>query len=543
MEAAKLCENSINLTDCSVIVKKTPSKKRIEDAKCFRLDDCTNISNKPPSQEEYEELEKLMGSSCQLDGSQDGPSVDCFTGERDINEILPEETWMTILMKKKFFDLLRKRDFNVDDYKPLQHLGLDKIQYREICFRFSKIYDSLVGEDGGELVKCDRCRRYTCLQGCVEERPQRVAVDIGSKLTWVISPSSELKRHQSILGIPKVVKCVDCDSITKHKFLSLRGVCKCQEPDDEKDHSQLRSNRSGGRALGIATSFLQHVLTQCSVLEGLRKPCGVLVLCEDVDWPVEVRRNILTFLFTHLKVSRVCMVPRPLAVCAELGLKTGVVVDSGALHTAVSVVLGGRVILSRSRELPVGGRHIAESLHYAHACDDSSQEIPVSSLDSADVKEQCWLSYNMATVEQRECTVRCESIWSWKQISLGNEVFRAPEYMYIQLDLPRVIVEVTQGLPEDQLRECLSHIALTGGNTCLAGFEQRLRRDLGALLPEHEAVIELVRGLGSRSCDAALGSTFIPFPMKQGILPEPPEPGTPCWISRDDFIFYGTERL
>lgn len=51
---------------------------------------------------------------------------------------------------------------------------------------------------------------------------------------------------------------------------------------------------------------------------------------------------------------------------------------------------------------------------------------------------------------------------SWKQISLGNEVYRAPEYMYVLLQLPQLIVELTSGLPQDQLRECLSHIALTG---------------------------------------------------------------------------------
>jgi hypothetical protein len=39
------------------------------------------------------------------------------------------------------------------------------------------------------------------------------------------------------------------------------------------------------------------------------------------------------------------------------------------------------------------------------------KEISVSSLDSAEVKEQCRLSYNLAQEEQSECTVRCESIW------------------------------------------------------------------------------------------------------------------------------------
>jgi actin-related protein len=67
------------------------------------------------------------------------------------------------------------------------------------------------------------------------------------------------------------------------------------------------------------------------------------------------------------------MVPKPLAVSAERGLETCIVVDSGALNTSVAVVINGKIVTERCRELPFGGRQIAESLHLAHACDDTSQ--------------------------------------------------------------------------------------------------------------------------------------------------------------------------
>ncbi|XP_059486055.1 uncharacterized protein LOC132202833 [Neocloeon triangulifer] len=542
--------------------------------------------------------------------------------------------------KRKCQLLLRRYGMRVDDYKGWFNEALD---FRAVCLRLDTIFE----QNESSFSKCNRCRRFTCLQGCLEDRHQKYVVDVGSKLSWVVTPMMELKRHQTILSLPRSIKCADCDSLVSSLFFGASSPCKCTvgkeykyekfgssssivgrtgrfeycSPEldegvetrclyckhrvytenstgqechlmreccnedsnvsarpataevaevrngfclDSAQQMNLRSLdfvspelalRQGGRKLALTKAFLRHLLAPSGDLEELRKPQCVLAFCEPLNLKAEVRKEMLEFFFLDLKLSRVCMVPKPLAVSAERGLDNCIVVDSGALNTVVAVIIKGQIVMERCRELAIGGRQIAESLHLAHACDDASQEIPVSSLDSAEVKEQCRLSYNLAQEEQSECTVRCESIWvpapnrknmrmkSWKPIKLGNEIFRAPEYMYVQLNLPQIIVDVVLGLPEDELKDCLSHIALTGGNTSLNGFDTRLKRDLCELMPMYAPIIEIARAVGSRSSDAAVGSTFIPFPLKHEPVPQKSEPGCASWISRDEFIFYGADLL
>jgi actin-related protein len=62
---------------------------------------------------------------------------------------------------------------------------------------------------------------------------------------------------------------------------------------------------------------------------------------------------------------RVCMVAKPLAICAMTWMDTCVVVDSGAFSTFVAVVVNGQVVPERWKHIPVGGWHVAEYLKQA----------------------------------------------------------------------------------------------------------------------------------------------------------------------------------
>jgi actin-related protein len=59
------------------------------------------------------------------------------------------------------------------------------------------------------------------------------------------------------------------------------------------------------------------------------------------------------------------MIPKPLAVCSNVGMDTCVVVDSGALSTSVAVVVNGQLVPGRWKLIPVGGWHVSEYLKEA----------------------------------------------------------------------------------------------------------------------------------------------------------------------------------
>lgn len=83
----------------------------------------------------------------------------------------------------------------------------------------------------------------------------------------------------------------------------------------------------------------------------------MIVAVEYSEW-----NGLMIVLFLHF---RVCMVAKPLAICAMAWMDTCVVVDSGAFSTFVAVVLNGQVVPERWKHIPVGGWHVAEYLKQA----------------------------------------------------------------------------------------------------------------------------------------------------------------------------------
>lgn len=103
-----------------------------------------------------------------------------------------------------------------------------------------------------------------------------------------------------------------------------------------------------------------------------------------------------------------------------------------------------------------------------------------------------------------------------QKVSLGSELYTAPELMYASMNLPFVVKEVTKGLPEEIKEDCLSRILLTGGNTDLTGFEMRLKQDLKEILPEYAHTLEVKSCPGTHSWNVAMGSTYVPLAVHPG---------------------------
>ncbi|XP_072752396.1 uncharacterized protein [Anoplolepis gracilipes] len=304
----------------------------------------------------------------------------------------------------------------------------------------------------------------------------------------------------------------------------------------------------------VLKTFIDHLFHQMSLTATLRKPNAVLMFCEPLAMHPTLRKQLLHYLFQEVKVARVCLVPKPLAACAMLDVETCVVIDSGALSTTVAVVIGGRVIPQRWRLLPVGGWHVAYHLKQAmHWQPKEYHQIPISYLDVLAVKERCRLSYNIKNEEKRfgqkareHINLRVDSYADYKQfwrVSLGPELYIAPEMMYISLRLPEVIKDVTSGLPEDITHDCLSHILLTGGNTDLSGFELRLTKDLRELLPEYSKILEVKSCPGTHSWNVAMGSTYVPLAVHPDKTPPEYIEGNPFWLSREEYVLFGCESL
>jgi hypothetical protein len=117
------------------------------------------------------------------------------------------------------------------------------------------------------------------------------------------------------------------------------------------------------------------------------------------------------------------------------------------------------------------------------------------------------------------------------EVGLSHELYQASENMYLHLDLPRLVAETLSTTSLPQQRQLLSNIVLTGGNTRLAGFGNRLAHDLRAALPKSLAPCVRVvdpRLMTGRS-DAVIGAAYVRKWRDAR------------WITRHDFILNGLE--
>ncbi len=90
---------------------------------------------------------------------------------------------------------------------------LGGVNFKDSCKRLWRVLISETCTFGGlNPVKCVCCREFTCTPACIEERRGfKVTIDIGGKITKIIRPDFRQDSHSTMLAIPKILKCYDCD--------------------------------------------------------------------------------------------------------------------------------------------------------------------------------------------------------------------------------------------------------------------------------------------------------------------------------------------
>ena len=440
-------------------------------------------------------------------------------------------------------------------------------------------------------------QNYSCGDDCLQEWSSKTVMDIGGKWTWIINPNLGVKKHMSMIAVPKLLRCYDCDSIIDRKRTQAHCDCHCPPSSacltptiagdlfcrnrsvsshtgleyfsqqlSEFSHQQLadrplclfceeyRTNRllcekemvlttkvklagyssvpddshktqnpfklfSNGyckdtanilgaenldllsplialdhsEAFPIVKAFLSHLFSQFQMIDELQRPNSCLVFTEPPHLPLPVKEHILRFLFQDIQISRLCLLPKALAISYIFDVDTCIVVDSGATNTTVWVVVEGKVDTARTRTMGVGGWHVSQFLKQALVWRDQKEVsgTTISSLDASHVKARCRLSLNIQREEHRQGPPRTETLHvksvrsraglrgapghglgldsrlECTEINLSSELYLAPEMMYASLDLVNMIVDSTTDLPAQYLKDCFSHILIQGNRTSL----------------------------------------------------------------------------
>lgn len=408
----------------------------------------------------------------------------------------------------------------------------------------------------------ERVKRLLCEKEMVTRTKDKLSAVLGGRQPY---PSME---DTSSTAMPSSSSTATSGTKTGHSFLT-NGYCKDASTFYGTENIDLLSPLIAlehNQAFPIVKAYVDHLITTFKMIDDLQRPNSCLVFTEPSNISPLVKNKLLRYLFEEIQIARLCFLPKALAISLLFERETCIVVDSGGTSTSVWVVIDGRVDVTRTRSRAIGGWNVSEFLKNALAWKETSEigTATVSSLDTADVKEKCRLSLNLMREETRLShraeTLRVKSQGKlrggahytpgyggrpeYSEITFTSELYLAPEMMYMSLDLPSLIADATRDLPSHCVKDCFSNILITGGNSDLQGFLARLSSDLRDRIPEHSSLINVSSfPTGNHSWNTAMGANMIKVPPTYEDILQLHIPGTPFWISREEYIVFGTHQL
>lgn len=302
----------------------------------------------------------------------------------------------------------------------------------------------------------------------------------------------------NIIGRPKHKK-VQPSSIESNEYIgpaeNIRGLLKISYPIEHGVIENWDDMRS----------IWRHVYTE---LKAVSKEHAVL-LTQPVNNPRSHTSQLVETFFESFDVPALFIAQQPVLSQFAFGRTTGLVVESGDGVTQCVPIYEGYAIQNAISRIDLGGKDIIS--HYQLQLRRKGYNFTTSSefeiirtmkectCEVADKREDLEqllkqeVEYSVKDSKKNKSTSRDVAYYlpDGTQIGLGQERHLAPEIMF---DPSRVGLEVPS--VQDMINNCLKktdldlrktlydEILLTGGNTMIRGFPERLQNELMQLSPK-----------------------------------------------------------
>ncbi|KAK7792971.1 hypothetical protein R5R35_007616 [Gryllus longicercus] len=285
------------------------------------------------------------------------------------------------------------------------------------------------------------------------------------------------------------------------------------------------------------------------------------VLMSEAPWNVRQKREKLTeLMFEKYEVPAFFLVKNAVLAAFANGRATGIVVDSGATHTSAVPVQDGFVLSQAIVKSPLGGDYITMQCKNFLQQESEIEIVPPYMIGAKEaVKErekarwtqkknlpevtQSWHNYmTKKVVQDFQASVLqvCETPYDEKTVSsiptvhyefpngyhqdFGSERFLIPEALFDPSVVPMRagmvgntmlgvghIVTTSVGMCDVDVRPSLyGSVVVTGGNSFLQGFPERLNRDLSVRIPSSMRLkLISANGCAERRFGAWIGGSIL----------------------------------
>ncbi len=236
--------------------------------------------------------------------------------------------------------------------------------------------------------------------------------------------------------------------------------------------------------------ILNHIFYTLLRIEDLSK--YPIIYVEHPFVPRETKEYIARVLFETHRVHSLIMMQSPILSSFSVGLTTGLVIESGDGVSWIVPIINGLIHHQAVQKLNLAGVDVNHNLKSLLMREGINIESSAAEEIIKEIKEKnCYFVLDPANPPKATDTFTYPMPdGSVKEIP--NHIFyEAPEVMfqpsmlgYNIMSIPQSIINCLQMLSNEHWAELLGHIVLSGGNLSYNGFEERLRHELNALLPQ-----------------------------------------------------------
>jgi actin len=221
-----------------------------------------------------------------------------------------------------------------------------------------------------------------------------------------------------------------------------------------------------------------------------------VLLTEAALNPKQNREQMVEIFFDKFKVPGFYVFTQAVLALYASGRTTGLVCDSGDGVTHIVVVYDGYSIKHAVKRLNVAGRDLTDYMQKYLSEDGYGFSTSAEKEIARTIKETlCRVSLNFDE-EMEEFVKNPDKKQEFElpdgtKIKVGNLSIRTPECLFkpsmLGLDVPgihKAIHECIQKTDIDLRRDLYENITLSGGSTMFEGMQERLTKEIQALVPE-----------------------------------------------------------
>ena len=232
---------------------------------------------------------------------------------------------------------------------------------------------------------------------------------------------------------------------------------------------------------------------------------------------IKEHEAIAQILFEKFQIYHLIFQPQSIMTLYATSKTSGIIVNSGEMSTEIVPIYEGYIMSDCINNFPIGGSHLTKEFINKYKNEFELYNVCNKYYMGQKIKEKfCEILPSHKEYEEimnkNELNKKEYILPDGNIIDIGNEIYEIPESIFCpeilnikSEKLPQIIVDSINKCEISTRKELFNNIILGGGNTCIKGFDSRLKSEINSIKKRNCGIISL----DERNCAAWIGASRI----------------------------------